>query len=100
MSAHQISVDVLKIAPTPLEAITVHATLVINLQLIIRLVQVSRISLPLGTVRKVLIFTDFNECTLNISGCTQNCTNTIGSYSCSCYSGYQLAADYMTCSGK
>ena len=35
--------DAVKIAPTPLEAITVHVTLVINLQQIIRAVQVNRI---------------------------------------------------------
>ena len=43
---------------------------------------------------------DINECLLNISGCSQNCTNTIGSYNCSCYSGYQFDADLMSCNGR
>ena len=38
--------DAVKIAPTPLEAITAHATLVFNLQQIIRAVQVNRIFMP------------------------------------------------------
>ena len=45
------------------------------------------------------VVSDINECALNISGCGQNCTNTNGSYNCSCYSGYQLAADKMSCTG-
>ena len=48
----------------------------------------------------IVLTLDMNECALNISGCSQNCTNTIGSYECSCYSGYQLAVDLMSCSGS
>ena len=52
-------------------------------------------------VDELVVFSlDINECTLNISGCGQNCINTIGSYDCSCYSGYQLAVNIMSCSGK
>ena len=43
---------------------------------------------------------DINECALNISGCNQNCTNTIGSYFCSCYPGYEIKNDNRTCVGK
>ena len=32
--------------------------------------------------------------------CAQNCRNTPGSYSCSCVSGYQLAADGKSCLGE
>ena len=35
-------------------------------------------------------FTDFDECVNKTSGCNQICTNTLGSYNCSCFSGYQL----------
>ena len=34
------------------------------------------------------------------SGCSQNCINTIGSYHCSCNSGYLLDVDLKTCNGK
>ena len=39
---------------------------------------------------RVLNFIDANECLLNNGGCSQLCTNTIGSYQCSCYAGYVL----------
>ena len=32
--------------------------------------------------------------------CEQSCHNTLGSYTCSCISGYQLAADGKSCLGK
>ena len=32
--------------------------------------------------------------------CEQICTNTQGSYSCSCVSGYQLSSDEKSCVGK
>ena len=43
---------------------------------------------------------DIDECALGISGCNQNCTNTNGSYFCSCYVGYQISSNYRTCVGK
>ena len=44
--------------------------------------------------------TDIDECSEGISGCTQLCTNTIGSYRCTCQYGYQLGIDNHTCLGK
>ena len=46
------------------------------------------------------VFEDIDECALNISGCNQNCTNTIGSYFCSCYPGFEILNDTRTCVGK
>ena len=43
---------------------------------------------------------DKNECALGISGCQNICTNTYGSYKCSCFSGYELKPDGLTCQGK
>ena len=34
------------------------------------------------------------------ANCAQVCTNTPGSYSCSCVSGYRLASDGKSCLGK
>ena len=48
----------------------------------------------------LIILLDIDECALNISGCNQKCTNTIGSYFCSCYPGYQLYKDNETCIGN
>jgi hypothetical protein len=45
-------------------------------------------------------FQDINECTTNNGGCSNNCTNTIGSYFCSCPLGFQLQSDQRTCKSK
>jgi len=49
---------------------------------------------------KILICksTDTNECKANI--CSQKCTNSEGSYTCSCYDGYTLNGDKSSCDGK
>ena len=41
-----------------------------------------------------------DECAINNGGCEQMCNNTIGSFYCSCGSGYQLDENGMNCSGK
>ena len=43
---------------------------------------------------------DINECTAGSSSCHQNCHNAVGSYACSCYSGYRLNSDGVSCRGK
>lgn len=42
---------------------------------------------------------DIDECTVtsNAGGCAQNCTNTPGSYLCSCNTGYILQPDLRNC---
>ena len=42
---------------------------------------------------------DINECDDNNGGCSQICTNTEGSYECSCTNGYVLNSDRHNCSG-
>ena len=41
---------------------------------------------------------DINECVEGLSICSQVCTNTVGSYTCSCHPGYTLSADNSICS--
>lgn len=46
-----------------------------------------------------------DECSLNTHNCDSRsdrriCTNTAGSFTCGCRSGYQIAADGRTCNGK
>ena len=53
-----------------------------------------------GNIFCLIFLADIDECALNISGCNQKCTNTIGSYFCSCYEGYQLDKDNETCIGN
>ena len=43
---------------------------------------------------------DIDECIEGSANCDQDCTNTIGSYMCSCNPGYHLASDGRTCNGK
>lgn len=42
---------------------------------------------------------DIDECATNTSRCNQICDNTLGGYSCSCRTGYQLSG-YFTCVGE
>ena len=67
--------------------------------MIFSIIQISLIT-QLVTIYCEIPHIDINECTLGISGCNQNCINTIGSYVCSCYLGYQIISDNRTCMGK
>ena len=42
---------------------------------------------------------DVNECSARTDQCQQVCQNTIGSYVCSCNSGFILDVDGRTCDG-
>ena len=42
-------------------------------------------------------FLDINECSAGTHNCGQVCTNTAGSFTCSCNSGYTLEADGRSC---
>ena len=43
---------------------------------------------------------DIDECSEGISGCSQVCDNTVGSFNCSCQSGYQNSElDHRICIG-
>ncbi|KAL5475522.1 hypothetical protein EMCRGX_G025349 [Ephydatia muelleri] len=41
---------------------------------------------------------DVNECAVNNGGCQQMCHDSTPGYTCSCYSGYKLAANGLNCS--
>ena len=60
-------------------------------------------SLELNTHRDCLhqqcLCADINECLRNNGGCDQTCTNTEGSFQCSCDVGHFLAADNRDCEG-
>ena len=43
---------------------------------------------------------DIDECSDVDNNCQQQCNNTVGSYLCSCQSGFHLNADGATCSSK
>ena len=48
----------------------------------------------------VVVPPDIDECTIMNGGCDTHCTNSEGSYECSCSEGYALMPDLRTCSGK
>ena len=53
-----------------------------------------------GSNLQIDIFcTDINECQVDPLACAQVCNNTDGGYSCSCFSGYTLAEDGISCNG-
>lgn len=47
----------------------------------------------------VFTFSDVNECASNNGNCDAICTNTVGSYRCSCMGGFMLNVDGRTCDG-
>ena len=44
-------------------------------------------------------FPDINECVMAIANCSHDCINTVGSFQCSCRSGFTLNTDNKTCNG-
>lgn len=47
------------------------------------------------------VLIDVDECALGSDNmCAQNCQNTVGSYTCSCNTGYTLSSDGYTCDGE
>ena len=49
-----------------------------------------------------ILLADVNECDTNNGGCDQDhfCSNTQGSFECSCGEGYVLGTDNFSCLGK
>jgi hypothetical protein len=43
---------------------------------------------------------EIDECADGIDGCAQVCTNSPGSYTCSCNSGFVLSVDNHRCNGE
>ncbi|XP_071948198.1 uncharacterized protein [Antedon mediterranea] len=54
-------------------------------------------SCPEGTVGNGFKCYDYDECLSETDSCDQVCTNSLGSYECSCNSGYQLQNDLRSC---
>jgi len=50
-------------------------------------------------LKEVRFVVDIDECENGTNNCGQNCSNTLGSYYCSCIDGYVLLSDYHNCFG-
>ena len=48
----------------------------------------------------VLFFKDIDECSNGSSNCSDICKNNLGSFTCSCHTGYKLNDDLRTCQGN
>ena len=46
------------------------------------------------------IYPDIDECSNGTDTCTQTCTDTHGSFTCGCNTGYELDTDGFTCNSK
>lgn len=51
-------------------------------------------------VSEVYDYADVDECAEDTDGCAQLCTDTDGSYFCSCEAGFDLTEDQHGCTGK
>ena len=49
---------------------------------------------------RFIFIVDRDECNAGTHDCQQKCVNEYGSFSCSCFYGYQLNNDKKTCSGE
>ena len=47
-----------------------------------------------------MTYTDIDECAMLPNPCDQICTNSEGSFVCSCNDGYVLDDDQTSCNGK
>ena len=96
MSAVLIMVAVIKFVSMKWEAIIVNVGMDTPLALT---VIPALVRLMYSFINLLLLFKiDNNECSTGNGGCEHNCTNTPGSYNCSCANGYSLNGDHHGCS--
>ena len=48
----------------------------------------------------LLCIIDINECAEGTHTCQQDCTNVLGSFNCSCRTGFSLSSNGFSCNGK
>ena len=46
-----------------------------------------------------MLIVDIDECATDNGNCEHVCANSIGSFGCGCYAGYQLSSDGRNCTG-
>ena len=100
MNAALTKATALKYAQTRMEVMSARVNLAICWELIAKHAMVSLILTLIRDYSSIHCSLDIDECSSNKGNCSQICTNTDGSYVCSCQSGYLLGADSKTCNGK
>ena len=51
-------------------------------------------------ITNIVSTSDIDECTAGTHNCQQQCTNTPGSFTCGCNTGYELLANGYQCQGR
>ena len=100
MNVKPVLMGVLIVVTICLDHFTVTATLDMHsIQLITRHAMVLYEPSACIYYHAIYDFADINECATYNGACDHFCTNTDGSYTCSCSSGYQLESDGHNCTG-
>ena len=77
--------------------VDIHSPAIVDLVMVCSYITCTQLLLHIMRCRYTA--SDINECTSRAHNCAQVCTNTAGSFTCSCNSGYTLEADGHSCSG-
>ena len=99
MNVMRIQMVVVNSAPILLDHIPVVVVMATGLLLMDTPAMVYCCILTVIELTSLLNHADINECAEEIDRCAQNCQNTIGSYTCSCNSGYRLGSNGYSCNG-
>ena len=95
MSVILVMEDVKLLVLTLLVATVVHAMLDMNLTMMYTTAMVSKCCMH----NSHLFDIEIDECHRGTDLCEHNCTNTAGSYNCSCVVGYYLETNNHNCTG-
>ena len=79
---------------------TASVLMVMNSTVMVTHVQVRNKLIKIGPYQNYLKLPDIDECLTGVEQCDQNCENDLGSYACSCDSGFILNVDGYCCDGK
>ena len=102
MNAMRGQMDVSRNVSTPMGLTTVLVKQATDLFLMVTLALVKDYAEMPFLLHSTQIYTtsDIDECSEESHRCEQNCHNSVGSYACSCDSGYHLNEDGLTCNGR
>ena len=106
MSVRPAMVAVNKSALTQLDHLSAHVIqvilwLVVVFNALVSLQEdIASIMDYLSSTYNYCYISDINECESNNGGCQHNCSNSVGSFQCSCLPGHTLDSNGLQCSGK
>ena len=89
-----------KSVTTRMDHLSAHVIRAITCHPIVHSVLVSDCMVLINFLKLCLKYTDINECQTSNGDCEQICTNTVGSFECSCITGFSLSSGGVNCIGK